>query len=118
MISPFALLRLARRPMTLLGLLLVLTALMLPFRLATDEVIKPLQQLWAGTAPETVRIVLWRALAFVAAALGNIFGNYRLELQHTMLSWQLPRVNHRLAVSTAFVMATVAAASAAMLARN
>jgi hypothetical protein len=112
------LLRLAWRPMTFMGVLLVLPALMLPFHFATDEVIRPLQQLWAGTAPEMTRIALWQAVAFVPAALGNILGVYRLELQHTMLSWQLPRVHHRLAVDAALVMAAVAAAAAVVLARS
>jgi hypothetical protein len=116
MASPLALLRLAERPFTLASLFMAL--LMYAVLAGPRPLDATVNAVWQGSATTAQRVALWQALILLPAALGMQLGLYRLDLQHTILSWSLPALRRSLLTGAATVAVPLAAVAAWLMARN
>ena len=114
--SPMTLLRLAWRPLTILQVLAAVFIYFLP--LVTRPIDGALQSIWHGTATPHQRLALWRAVILFPGFFGLFLGYYRLELQHTLMSWPLPAMRRGLIRGAATVALTLALVGSWLMLRN
>jgi hypothetical protein len=116
MVSPMVLLRLTWRPLTLLQVagLVVFYIVLSPVRPLGEA----LQAVWYGTATPHERLALWHALIVIPGMAGLTLGYYRLELQHTMMSWPLPALRRGLVTGAASVAMPLALIGSLLMLRN
>ena len=113
MSMPYALLRLTRRPMTLL----VLPAMALAFVMAFDQGDASIGDIWRGDSSWPVRDALWHLVAVGPMIPGFIAAIYRLEMQHTTLAVALPGLRRGMIAGTLAIALPVAATLALLMGR-
>ena len=114
--SPMMLLRLTWRPLTLLQLggVMLFYIVLSP----VSPLSEALQAVWYGTATPQQRLALWHALIVIPGMSGLTLGYYRLELQHTMMSWPMPALRGGLAAGAASVALPLALIGSVQMLRN
>ena len=116
MASPITLLRLTWRPLTLLQVAGVV------FFYIVLAAVRPLsdalQAVWYATATPQQRVALWHAMILIPGMAGLMLGYYRLELQHTMMSWPVPALRQGLVAGAATVAMPLALSGSLLMLRN
>lgn len=113
MSTPYALLRLTWRPMTLL----VLPAMAFVFGAVFDQGAASLGDIWRGDPSWPVRDALWHLVAIGPIAPGFIAAISRLEMQHTTLAAALPGLRRGMIAGTLAIGLPVAATLALLMGR-
>lgn len=114
MSTPYALLRLTWRPMTLL-LLPVMTVGVIG--MVFDQGDASIRDVWYGDSSWPVRDALWHLIALGPMALGLLAAIYRLEMQHTTLAIVVPGVDRGMRTGMLAIGVPVAAMLAVLMGR-
>jgi hypothetical protein len=115
--SPMALLRLIARPASLLLLFPLFLAAAWPFLEMLDSRADPFGSILRGDSSPQLRTAVWQYSILSGAAVGLFAALHRLEVQHWITAWSLPRLREGLLLGQAAVGATAGLVAAAVTSR-